>query len=476
MLQTRPVSVASLARRHPLVVALAVGTTALVFSLALPVGIDEAIWTTVGRWLGEGRTPYVDAIDNKTPAVFALAWMVELAPAGFAAARAVVVGALACWLTLAASSMAVRAGVLGRGPLLVGGLVGALTAMLGMFLLTTELMTVALMAGAVLAVLDARPRLGVVLALGAVLFDPRAIFLFPGYGLLARKALPRPDAQRITVGLIALVGVGVLAVALHPDLRYGLLELNLGSRQASSWELLPFAVAALASLLPLVVGMLGLRATGMAVLGRGTWAMPGWTMVAGGLLVAALSLQPFHHYWILAVPWIALTVGPLPDPPAQPVRWRLWAAALLLASMPLVVVATAWRQSLSSWHHDYAEAVAIARSATDGLIMQFDQLPFVAWYAPERTPLRSPWLAYLWWQTSRTDDHIEDIASSLPRVSAIIEDGGLEAAEPAVSSSALRVWRLLRSEVGAFGCRLTVGDLFLHLRLDECPEDLRWQA
>ena len=265
-------------------------------------------------------------------------------------------------------------------------------------------------------------------------------------------------------GALTVLGVGI--VWFQPDLRYGLIELNLGTRtSAGGWRPAAQLAVALRSLLPLLVAGFVLRAspavgTNPDVRGHGV-RQPGDRV--------SLVL-PFDHYWaysVLAFIFLTARTG-LATQTAEP----MVAVVLVAVSfVPLIInaVDTGLEQRDITTRYATAAAILDAQLQESDQFVSFDIKPYMASYLPERYALRSPVSGYLVWPTSRTDRYLDELPALIDTSAAISEDGGLGADRTAISEQYLPVWDRFAERLDDFPCVVETDGLILRFRAERCP-------
>lgn len=362
--------------RSGLALALAVGALAALIWLAraplhrLPLERDEGAYAVIARdWLA-GAIPYRDRFDHKPPLVYA-AYMPAVALGGAPGGDAVL--ALRRWATAWLLLTAAAAGWLGGqlwasrpAALASAGLTGLWASSMALQGPTFNseavmLLPACLALGCAIRAMRRRQSgwwlaAGALLALAA-LGKPVGILLAPALllgGLLDQRGLRRG----LLNGLEIISGVALVAVPLigyfahHGALeaaRAALLDYNLRYAAASGSQ------ADLAGLLPIwrPLAPLALAAlAGAALAGRTTRSRVHLVAAAWSLGLAAgavASLRAYPHYYLAAVPALAIWAAGIGLAAAGPARAlpRLSAAAGLigLAALPALTLAPYYRLS-----------------------------------------------------------------------------------------------------------------------------------
>jgi hypothetical protein len=334
------------------------------------------------------------------------------------------------------------------------------------FVFTVEVPALAALFGSVWFVLRPRAIPAALMAALAVAFDPRTLLLLPGLVLLAADRSGWPVARRFALctGALTILGVGIVVV--QPDLRYGLIELNLGSRaSAGGWRPSAQLAVAFRSLLPLAVAGLLLRPSATSLRNRTIiW------MAAGGLAVGFLSVLPFDHYWAYAVMPLVL-LGSGADGRTARIRPGMAALVMTISFSPLIVNALTTALEQRDVTADYAEAAMIlgAQLQESDQFVSFDIKPYMAADLPDAYALRSPVSGYLVWPTSRSQEYLDELPSLIDDSVAISEDGGLDVDRAAVSKEYRPVWDLFHERLGDFPCIVETGRVILRFRTERCP-------
>lgn len=424
---------------------LSTGALLAVASSLVPRSYDEAYWLAVARLVEHGRVLYETALDNKTPPVYALIWLVEILPGPYQVTRAVVVALLGMWIMRSFIRL-----LAGGSPAVAVFLTVAMV-LLAELQLAVELVAVAL----VLHGLVARSLVARVAAcVAAAAFDPRAVLLFPGAVLVAPD-----DERRRTGAILAIVtATAVAVVLLTPDLRYGLIELNAASRLLAGDAMAVVRTAGIAAalLVPLVSRM------------RLPDSHGGWSALAlGALVVPLVSLLPLPHYWIYLVAASAPFVGDVTRGGSAVL------AAVLAVGGVAPVTLNAWG-SMATNRAEAEEAVRIDAALTDAGAPAgapyafFGTFPHLVAARPAGSMLHAPASHYLADGTSRTDRYRRELDRALATAVAIVDDGSLMVPEAALFPVHRGTRRIFEAHLDRFPCLLTSGTVTIRMR-EPCP-------
>jgi len=455
--------------RRLFLAAFALGSAVAVVSAFVPLSVDEASWLAVERKMALGRELYVDVIDNKAPPVFFLVRGLDLLPGPFEPVRGVLVGLLAALLALVTFDVADRCGI-GRRRALIAGAAVALGACVASALsLTIEMVAIAfVMAGVAFAARD-RPILSATASLG-IAFDPRAIVLLPGVALVAASRSWRgARTSLLAMGLVA----GALAASLvHPDLRFGLIELNLASRGAS-WSAGELGIsAARALILPIVAVFAAWNIEGVQQQRPGPRAaLVGLVFGVPAVAVVVASLLPFDKYWVLLLPAVPFVIGVRAAAARASAAVPLVIGLLVLALAPGAIQTVRVARDRASRLDAYRRVASILedRLPEGATFVQFDANPFLVAELPESASDPSPLLGLLALPTSRQDAFVSRIRSALGNADAVVDDGGLEASPEDVSTSLRPIRDLFVASLDAFPCSARVEHITVRFRPHLCP-------
>ncbi len=444
-----------------------IGLLAVVVASAMPLSHDEAFWLAITRKVEAGARLYDGAIDNKPPSVYLVMYLLDRVPGDFQLARGILVGGLIGSIGVLAAHLGIALGGARRISLAVGIVAAATIALLTEFVFAVELPALSALLGSLWLITRKRASWAAGVAVLAASFDPRALLMLPGLVLFAANQAGRPAARQFARWAGALTVLGIAIVVLQPDLRYGLIELNLGSRtSAGGWRPVEQLAVALRSLLPLLVAGLLLRPSAGLLRNR---AFVG--LAAGGLTIGFLSLLPFDHYWAYCVPaLIFLTSGAGQGAPRTAPVFA--AAFLATAFAPLIVNTVTTSLEQHEVTAGYAEAAVIlgGQLQEPEQFVSFDIKPYMATNLPVPHALRSPVAGYLVWPTSRTARYVDELPSLIDSSVAISEDGGLKASQNAVSEDYRPVWETFQERLGDFPCVVETAHVILRFRIERCPQ------
>lgn len=442
------------------------GAVVAVMASIMPLSHDEAFWLAITRKVETGAHLYVGAIDNKSPLVYLVMYPLDTVPGPFPVARGLLIGALVACIGLLVTRLGRALESSANRSVAVGVVVCVVAALQSELVFTVELLALAALVGTLFLLVRNQTLSGSLLAVVAISFDPRTVLLLPGLVLFCADQRGWPVARRFAAWTGGLASLGLLVVLLHPDLRYGLIELNLGSRtSAGGWRPAAQVAVALRSLLPLAVISVLLRPFARANRRRAiVWLM------FGGLAIGAVSALPFDHYWSYVLPGFVLFVSSPYEPPARS-RPIVAAVAIGVALAPLILnnVATGIEQRKTVTA--YAEAAAVLRARITGSdqFVSFDIKPYMAAELPEAFGMRSPVSGYLVWPTSRSAAYLDELPSLIDGAVAISEDGGLAADQDDVAAEYRPVWRIFHERLGGFPCLVDAGEVVLRFRAERCP-------
>lgn len=420
---------------------------------------DEFFWLAIARKVALGGHLYRDAIDNKTPFVYGLSWLLDIVPGPYALARSLLLAASAAAVGCLASKVAQeRTDSIGFGRL-IGATVALVLVLQAQLVLTTELVATLLLLMSVAAALKGRVSAVVALAALAAAFDPRSLLMLPGIVALTWTTSGPGKGRQALTGLAATAGIGISVVLAVPDLRFALAELNLASRPALTAALFALSLSTgLRASLPLLTLWYLLRRSGI------TWrvALPEWLLLIGAVAIGVVSVQPFDHYWsFLLVPTpLFWRTAPVENRPMRPLI-----SLVAMALVPLVAAsASAAGRRLTTERHYVAIASAVGGSSYTSI----DDQPYLAAMLPRGNRLRSPTLGYLTWQSSRQSVFLAELPDLIRASDVVVEDGILAVPRTAVRSPYREVWDAFMSVLPAYDCSQEVGSATLHRR---CPTE-----
>ena len=438
---------------------------ALVASV-MPLSHDEAFWLAITRQVEAGARLYDGAIDNKPPLVYLVVYLLDHVPGSFQVARGLLVGGLIGWIGLLSALVGRLRGCPRATGVTVGLVAAVAVALQTEFVFTVELPALTALLSCILLIFRRRALPAALMVALSAAFDPRTLLLVPGLVLLAVNQSGWPVARRfgLWTGGLAVLGVGI--VLIQPELRYGLIELNLGSRaSAGGWRPAAQLAVAFRSLLPLLVGGLFLRPATASLRSRAfVW------MAAGSLALGFLSVLPFDHYWAYAVMPLVL-LGSGADERTLRFKPAMAAVVVTLAFSPLIINAVTTAREQRDVTADYAEAATIlgAQLQESDQFVSFDIKPYMAAELPDPYALRSPVSGYLVWPTSRSQNYLDELPSLIDDSVAISEDGGLKVDRAVVSDEYRPVWDLFQERLGDFPCVVETGRVILRFRSERCP-------
>ena len=179
-------------------------------------------------------------------------------------------------------------------------------------------------------------------------------------------------------GALTVLGMGI--VWFQPDLRYGLIELNLGTRtSAGGWRPTAQLAVALRGMLPLLVGGVLLRPAPASAQTRTFLAM-----ALGSLAIGSLSVLPFDHYWaysVLALIFLTVRTANV-TPRLEPM---IAAAVMAVSFVPLIIntVDTGFEQRDITARYANAAAILDAQLQESDQFVSFDIKPYMASYLPD---------------------------------------------------------------------------------------------
>lgn len=448
----------------------------------VPLSSDEGAWLAIARRVAAGGVLYRDAIDNKSPFVFALVRMLDALPGPFILVRAMSIGALAALLALGCCSVAVRLGAPVRRARVLGLVVGAAAVLQSVFVLTVELVAIAFVVGALRVVVSDRFLLAGALTATAALFDPRAVVLVPGMIALAIARGGRAGGARTGIVAAGLLAVWAAVVLSLPDVRYALVELNLSSRGSSNpWRPALQVAAAVRALLPVAVGF-GFAATvrnaatpadTLPRLGIGSVRTAGWWLLLPATAVAAASVHPYDHYWMLVLPAVPIlgTVIRAGNRSRRRLPLPIIAAIALFAVTPALVDAVTVSRAQSRLVERYEQAARLLRAELrpGETFAQFTVQPFLGTFLPEHLGMRSPLLGYVVQPSSRRVEALRDLDRLLGAVVAVVDDGGLSAPEQSVLPPYRPVWRVFHAHLARFPCVRDADGPTVRFLSERCP-------
>jgi hypothetical protein len=458
--------------RRILTAALGVWVIVGVVSAFVPLSVDEASWLAVERKMALGRELYVDVVDNKPPLVFFLVRGLDVLPGPFEPARAVIVGMLAAVLAMTSWDVAKRFGVGSPRAAIAAATVALGACVTSAFSLTIELAAIAFIGAGAASAARGRPILSAVAAFG-IAFDPRAIMLLPAVVVIA--AAKSRGSIRTAALANGLVTTAFAATLLHPDLRFGLIEVNLASRGAGTSAAELGISAARGLILPFVAVFVAWNLSGAPdPHDRRSVVTIGLAFAVPAVAVVFLSRLPFDKYWVLVYPAIPFVIGARAAPKSAAARSfvvGLFVLALVPGSIQTARVAQDRARRIDTYRR--AAAILQQRLPEGSRFAQFDANPFLVGALPAKASDPSPLLALLALPTSRQDTFLFAIRDALGRSDAIVDDGGLEASVESVSPSLRPIRDLFLNALDAFPCEEKVDFLTVRFRVDLCDDDTR---
>lgn len=452
-----------------------VGVAIAAASSVAPITYDEGDWLAVARRLALGDVLYRDIVDNKSPPIYWLMRALDVIPGPFQLARGVFMGVVVVLLGTAARGLAVRLGVPPRPATRLGIGVSLAAALQSVLVLNIELGAAALLMASLLAVAHRRGLLGGIVSAAAVVIDPRALLLVVGVLVFAGERGGRRLVLRTLLGASTALG-WIAFLALSPDARYAVVELNAATRGTlSEWRPLEvFAVALIASL-PVVAAFIATTgsATREAVRAlRGSRS--GVVLLAGAVLVSLGSAFPFYKYWILLLPSLPLLVAAcyragVARPNRMP-RGVNPGILIVLALLPVgahgVRVTTDQSRRVARYQQAAEELDRVL--GPHGTFVSFDTQPFLTTFRPQRSIL--PWAVqdFLAVENSRRRANFAAVSAAIARTDVVVDDGVLSAGIDDVAPGYRPLWLLFRSRIGEFRCVRTIQGLSFHFRAQRC--------
>lgn len=420
-------------------------------SALMSLNYDEGYWLAIARMVGSGRVLYETAIDNKSPVVYLAVWLIDILPGPFILARALVVGLIAFVL----SRLVARSAMPHRASPILTVLIPIACVMFGAFHLQTELLASPLVALGLMASVNGHALKGGLLAVAATCITPLAAMTIPLAIVLSRRRASRRSWIQGSATTVTITIAILLVVLVTPELRYGLIELNLASRVPLGTDPLPIhtrVALVLTSLLPLLaIGWLNRWRT-YEILALGTLAVPA--------IVAVLGLP---HYWIVVVAGSAAFIRRRHSPTST-IPWGVAVMSLVPLAILVAGSVSADRQIVDR----YENVAATLRDlpSDEWTFATFDLQPHLSVHFPERTVLRSPSVNYLAWNTSRTDEHRAELGKILSEVDVLVDPGLSQGLQP--GSGIAPIAPLFERHLDGFSCTRRVEGLEIHLRRHLC--------
>lgn len=435
--------------------AFGLGAVTALASALVPMSYDEAYWLGVARLVGSGRALYDGALDNKTPPVYALVWLLDRLPGPYELWRGLVVG-LAGFLLVTGFTAVLRRGENRQAWL--GFFLAAVVVLLAELQLAVELLAATFLTFGLRRGRVGAPGRAALVLLGPA-FDPRTVLLLPGLLLAAGSDLPPGKARTFRALVIGGATAGVAVVLLVPDLRYGLVELNLSSRitdftPGPAGILLAWTVP-LAALLP-VLGSVRPRGADRGRL----------LLLLGAIAIPVASILPIPHYFI----YLPLALLPFFSPDATPFPSRIaWAVAALALTPLLLNLGTAVlaHRRMATAAENAATVLEASLSPMEQFVV-FGSLPHLVVALPDSYALRAPTSLYLSFSTSKSDEHRRELAALLGGVGAIVDDGALDVSRESIYPRQRVVYDLFRAALPAFPCTRAGQGFTVRLRPQAC--------
>ncbi len=439
-------------------------------SFAVPLSYDEGNWLGVTRRVAAGETLYGDITDNKAPALFGLVRGLDAVPGPYAVARGLWVGALTLIVALAVRAIARRLGGDDRSATIIGCALGFAIALQSVFVVNFEAPAATLLIVALWAMTAGHDITAGVLAASATGFDIRALILLPGIVVAAIELLGIRPAMRVAIPAIVLAGGWAGTVLAMPDLRYSMIELNAATRGGfSGWDPPAQLYAALRGML--LPGALALAFIGSRRLHEEGRRMAPLVLVAGGVIAALASLQPFDKYWSLTIPGVALFAASRAHLQQSADKRRF---AVLLGSVGLIL-ALAYSVSTNLDEarlvHRYQQAAAaLDRSlGPTTSFARFDTQPFLGTFLPGRDRMPAAVLDFLIADTSRAPANLSRIDRAIGAAAVIVDDGALGQPESSILPAYRPVWRVFEGRLISFPCVRRRFGLTFRYRAATCP-------
>ena len=266
-----------------------------------------------------------------------------------------------------------------------------------------------------------------------------------------------PRSRWIRSTAIALtIGISLtLVILLDPRLHYGLLELNLASRQpliVGADTLARRVAMAVVSLLP----MLALVIAGLR------WRRDRYVVLVFMFLPPLLSQLWFSHYWIIPILAGITTAEPLLEMrlPGSSLPHRLIFASVL----PLVFTVAAGYSPLRKTIREYDRVGERLAQIPDAqwTFLPIDLQPYLAVRFPDRIILRSPSINYLLWNTSQTASQRNELDALVAKADILVDPGLTSGATPIEPLKPLL--SIFERHLDEFACRETVGSITLLFR------------
>lgn len=409
---TRAVLTGSRPRRHRM--ALLISAPVGILSTLVPIGFDEAYWLGVGGMVLSGRSLYSDVIDNKTPLINAVIVLIDRLPGSFQVWRGLAVWGL---LAFVVNTLILRAGGVKTTRASPVAVLAAsfVLGLLSQFYLTVELLALTAFLGSMESLRAGRAFRGTWLALVAAGLDLRVPLLFPGLVMLVRERLGPASSRRVAWSLGLSTVLAAVTVLVTPDLRYALLETQLGDFGRANPQYGRLLAVFAASCLPFIP--------------LGPWSCwrdgPRSTLLlaTAALGIPLLSAGLFPHYYSYLLIPVAAAVSP---PPSSHRLGRSIAVVVMASILPL-----------SALTLQYLSQFGMHARAIEGIITQIDKelggrkyiyfggLPYVTALRPEQALLPAPTLLYLQKSTSRSESQLAELSRLFGKADVVIDEGHL---------------------------------------------------
>ena len=430
----------------PWILIAALAALAIAVSLLRPLSFDEMYWLTMARRIfGAGNLPYLDLLDNKGPLLYILFGLGDLVPLPERGVVTVLLAAVTAALATGLVRLAARSGQTPGLQMFTSGLVTVSMLGLGVWSVTTELISATFVVWAFLA---SRPWGRVVLLLAACLVDPRAV-LFAPIVLLDGWRLKQLRCRHIAA-FSSMAFLGISAVLSVPDLRYAFVQASLSTRFDTNFADNAFTAAA--AICPLLV-LAAVRVERVPRLAVATLAV---AMTIG--LAASL---PFGHYWVY-VP-LVLTLVPISGPRVS----RLGVAIVGVLAISAIVASSA-----DHWRYDRSEAaltpvaVAVADLVDpDDLVAIWARSPHLRYRIASQTLGFAPTSNYFAWGLPDPHGLLQRLATELEHATVLVVDTSLDAFRhiPTVD----RAMNLVASRASQAACVIDLGDVTVY-RFEPC--------
>ncbi len=444
------------------------GSVLSAIGAVVPISYDEGEWLAVVRRVAGGARLYEDVIDNKSPVVYWTIRLLDLAPGPFQIARGIALAAVACVIGMAIARIATARGVAEDRARVLGVAITFVVALQSVFVINIETGATLLITIGMLAIVTGRIGIGSAVAATSVVVDPRALALLIGIALFVREIVGARPALLASAIVAGVGGAWATVVLSSPNLRYAIIELNVATRGTlDSWR--PGEV-----LISTVVAVLPFIAATYVVTGRLPWRLR-WNNAGGALFVMAAAVAfasrfPFLKYWILAVPALPLLVAASSrddERPAEPKRSWI---PIALAAIPLAVQSVPVHLTDARLLADYERASRYIEATLEPgeTFAQFDTQPYMSMLQPGHASLS--WVVYdfIWSDTSRIDEHLDQIERAVESATVLQHDGALDAPRSAVRPELRPAWDLFKARLDAYPCIRRFGSVVLRFPEARC--------